>query len=131
MCKALFDLPGDLAVEAVDRFAVANLDNVRSKTGFMVGRLFLLRHTSFLYAQDAKTLRCMLNGIYSPQNPKTWLVKLQQWHDLSFLQRPAADSTYLSFMYRHYWGDVFLPDQRRALRLDPYAAVEAFANPKF
>lgn len=116
-------------MEAVDRFAVANLDNVRSKTGFMVGRLFLLRHTSLLHAQDAITLRCMLKGIDCPQNPKAWLVELQQWHDLSFLQRSAAHSTYLSFMYRHYWGDEFLPDQRRALRLNPYAAVEAFANP--
>lgn len=37
MCKALGDLPSDLGLEAVDKFAMANLDTVRSKTGFMVG----------------------------------------------------------------------------------------------
>ncbi len=37
MCKALAELPMDQGVEAVDKFAAANLDTVRSKTGFMVG----------------------------------------------------------------------------------------------
>lgn len=37
MCKALADLPTDQGLEAVDKFASANLDSVRSKTGFMVG----------------------------------------------------------------------------------------------
>ena len=36
MCKALYDMPGDQAVEAVERFAMVDLDKVRSKTGFMV-----------------------------------------------------------------------------------------------
>ena len=36
MCKALNELPHDLGLEAVDKFAMSNLDNVRSKTGFMV-----------------------------------------------------------------------------------------------
>ena len=36
MCKALADLPSDLGLEAVDKFANAHLDTVRSKTGFMV-----------------------------------------------------------------------------------------------
>lgn len=37
MAKALADLPSDLGQEAVDKFSMANLDTVRSKTGFMVG----------------------------------------------------------------------------------------------
>ena len=36
MCKALSELPSDLGLEAVEKFATANLDTVRSKTGFMV-----------------------------------------------------------------------------------------------
>ena len=36
MCKTLADMPSDLALEAVDKFAMASLDTVRSKTGFMV-----------------------------------------------------------------------------------------------
>ncbi len=36
MIKALADLPSDLGLEAVDKFANAHLDTVRSKTGFMV-----------------------------------------------------------------------------------------------
>jgi Heterogeneous nuclear ribonucleoprotein Q acidic domain len=36
MCKALSDLPTDQGIEAVEKFASANLDAVRSKTGFMV-----------------------------------------------------------------------------------------------
>ena len=36
MAKALADLPSDLGLEAVDKFSAANLDTVRSKTGFMV-----------------------------------------------------------------------------------------------
>ncbi len=38
MLKALADLPVDLGIEAVDKFAMASLDSVRSKTGFMVSR---------------------------------------------------------------------------------------------
>ena len=41
MCKALNELPHDLGLEAVDKFAMSNLDNVRSKTGFMVSNYFL------------------------------------------------------------------------------------------
>ncbi|EIE23473.1 hypothetical protein COCSUDRAFT_63013 [Coccomyxa subellipsoidea C-169] len=37
MLKALADLPVDLGIEAVDKFAMASLDSVRSKTGFMMG----------------------------------------------------------------------------------------------
>ncbi|KAK9827860.1 hypothetical protein WJX74_006442 [Apatococcus lobatus] len=37
MCKTLADMPSDLALEAVDKFAMASLDTVRSKTGFMMG----------------------------------------------------------------------------------------------
>ena len=40
MAKALADLPSDLGLEAVDKFSMANLDTVRSKTGFMVGHPF-------------------------------------------------------------------------------------------
>ena len=36
MLKALADLPVDLGCEAVEKFAMASLDSVRSKTGFMV-----------------------------------------------------------------------------------------------
>ena len=36
MVKALSDLPSELGLEAVDKFATSNLDSVRSKTGFMV-----------------------------------------------------------------------------------------------
>ena len=36
MIRALGDLPSDLGLEAVDKFSMANLDTVRSKTGFMV-----------------------------------------------------------------------------------------------
>lgn len=36
MIKALADLPSDLGLEAVDKFATSNLESVRSKTGFMV-----------------------------------------------------------------------------------------------
>ena len=39
MCKALNELPHDLGLEAVDKFAMSNLDNVRSKTGFMVSHI--------------------------------------------------------------------------------------------
>ena len=39
MLKALADLPVDLGIEAIDKFAMASLDSVRSKTGFMVRRL--------------------------------------------------------------------------------------------
>ena len=39
MLKALADLPVDLGIEAIDKFAMASLDSVRSKTGFMVHRL--------------------------------------------------------------------------------------------
>ncbi|BDA47365.1 probable heterogeneous nuclear ribonucleoprotein Q at N-terminal half [Coccomyxa sp. Obi] len=37
MLKALADLPVDLGCEAVEKFAMASLDSVRSKTGFMMG----------------------------------------------------------------------------------------------
>jgi hypothetical protein len=37
MVKALSDLPSELGLEAVDKFATSNLDSVRSKTGFMMG----------------------------------------------------------------------------------------------
>jgi len=36
MCKALNELPVHLGIEGVDKFSMANLDTVRSKTGFMV-----------------------------------------------------------------------------------------------
>ena len=36
MLKALADLPVDLGIEAIDKFAMASTDTVRSKTGFMV-----------------------------------------------------------------------------------------------
>ena len=36
MAKALADLASDQGLEAVDKFSMANLDTVRSKTGFMV-----------------------------------------------------------------------------------------------
>jgi hypothetical protein len=38
MLKALADLPVDLGIEAIDKFAMASLDSIRSKTGFMVRR---------------------------------------------------------------------------------------------
>ena len=41
MLKALADLPVDLGIEAIDKFAMASLDSIRSKTGFMVGPAFL------------------------------------------------------------------------------------------
>ncbi|KAK9809709.1 hypothetical protein WJX73_008415 [Symbiochloris irregularis] len=37
MAKSLSDLPTNLALEAIEKFAVANLDTVRSKTGFLMG----------------------------------------------------------------------------------------------
>ncbi|CAL5224723.1 g7455 [Coccomyxa viridis] len=37
MLKALADLPVDLGIEAIDKFAMASLDSIRSKTGFMMG----------------------------------------------------------------------------------------------
>lgn len=37
MCRALADLPSDVGLEAVDKFSAANLDGVRSKTGFIMG----------------------------------------------------------------------------------------------
>ncbi len=36
MVRALADLPSDLGMEAVEKFATSNLETVRSKTGFMV-----------------------------------------------------------------------------------------------
>ncbi len=42
MLKALADLPVDLGIEAIDKFAMASLDSIRSKTGFMVGLSSLL-----------------------------------------------------------------------------------------
>lgn len=36
MAKSLSDLPTNLAMEALEKFAIANLDTVRSKTGFLV-----------------------------------------------------------------------------------------------
>ena len=41
MCKALNELPTELGIEAVDKFSMSNLDNVRSKTGFMVNISFV------------------------------------------------------------------------------------------
>lgn len=46
MCRALADLPTDLGVEAVDKFSVANLDHIRSKTGFMMGIIKRLQFDS-------------------------------------------------------------------------------------
>jgi len=37
MCRALADLGPRAADEAVDKFAQANLESVRSKAGFMMG----------------------------------------------------------------------------------------------
>ena len=50
MCKTLADMPSDLALEAVDKFAMASLDTVRSKTGFMVSGPWscLHRHRSHI-----------------------------------------------------------------------------------
>lgn len=42
MLKALADLPVDLGIEAVEKFAMASLDSVRSKTGFMVIHMFII-----------------------------------------------------------------------------------------
>ena len=36
MLKSLADLPSDLGLEAVEKFGMASLETVRSKTGFMV-----------------------------------------------------------------------------------------------
>ena len=52
MCKALGDLPSDLGLEAVDKFATANLDSVRSKTGFMVPPLPCTVSNTLLQSQD-------------------------------------------------------------------------------
>lgn len=43
MCKALGELPSNLGLEAVEKFAMADLETVRSKTGFMVSRTSTLR----------------------------------------------------------------------------------------
>ncbi len=48
MCKTLADMPSDLALEAVDKFAMASLDTVRSKTGFMVSSSLLHTNTQLL-----------------------------------------------------------------------------------
>ncbi|KAK9836169.1 hypothetical protein WJX81_006506 [Elliptochloris bilobata] len=37
MLKSLADLPSDLGLEAVEKFGMASLETVRSKTGFMMG----------------------------------------------------------------------------------------------
>jgi len=36
MLKSLAELPSDLGLEAVEKFGMASLETVRSKTGFMV-----------------------------------------------------------------------------------------------
>lgn len=46
MCRALSDLPSDLGVEAVEKFSIANLDHIRSKTGFMMGIIKRLQFDS-------------------------------------------------------------------------------------
>ena len=48
MAKALADLPSHLGMEAVDKFAMANLDTVRSKTGFMVSFLTVTYDSAML-----------------------------------------------------------------------------------
>lgn len=37
MTRALGSLPTDVAMEVLDKFSNANLDGIRSKTGFMLG----------------------------------------------------------------------------------------------
>ena len=37
MTRSLQSLPSNLAMEVLDKFSYADLDNVRSKTGFMLG----------------------------------------------------------------------------------------------
>ena len=44
MVRALADLPSDLGMEAVEKFATSNLESVRSKTGFMVRMEYLSRN---------------------------------------------------------------------------------------
>ena len=56
MCKALNELTTELGLEAVDKFAMSNLDNVRSKTGFMVLFSFSMRALESAYGCVAKTL---------------------------------------------------------------------------
>ena len=56
MCKALNELPTESGIEAVDKFAMSNLDNVRSKTGFMVRQL-LVKDTMLFIAYLVKTVK--------------------------------------------------------------------------
>ena len=49
MAKALSDLPSELGLEAVDKFSMANLDTVRSKTGFMVSSSNVARQSLSIY----------------------------------------------------------------------------------
>lgn len=46
MLKSLADLPSDLGLEAVEKFGMASLETVRSKTGFMARPLALLLQDS-------------------------------------------------------------------------------------
>ena len=54
MLKSLADLPSDLGLEAVEKFGMASLETVRSKTGFMARPL----HCCCSRAKDAVVLAC-------------------------------------------------------------------------
>lgn len=56
MLKSLADLPSDLGLEAVEKFGMASLETVRSKTGFMARPL----HCCQRIAEHAVVLTVML-----------------------------------------------------------------------
>ena len=59
MAKALGDLPSDLGLEAVDKFSMANLDTVRSKTGFMVSIVCLTAIGVTAYESAKSSMTCV------------------------------------------------------------------------
>ena len=45
--SAMRDLPTDLALDAIERYQQANLETIRSKTGFMMGARNTSKNTSW------------------------------------------------------------------------------------
>jgi Heterogeneous nuclear ribonucleoprotein Q acidic domain len=86
MVKALSDLPSELGLEAVDKFATSNLDSVRSKTGFMVRPAMEWCHgCPFEYVQS------MFRHAYHMQPAPCLLGASDAWSVVQLLEQQTAD----------------------------------------
>jgi hypothetical protein len=63
MCSALAELPEQMGLEAVEKFAATNLDSVRSKTGFMMVRTCCLSIVAPFNTRAAVTRVCIVPGV--------------------------------------------------------------------